>query len=85
VQAYAILAEHIDMRAQQVFEILPQPYEIEQAASRFHLDEEVNVAGESVTSGCRAEHSDVAGAVARGASQDFLASTTQAIKIDPDW
>jgi hypothetical protein len=39
VGAHATIAEHIDVDAEQILEILPQPHEIEQAPARFHLYE----------------------------------------------
>ena len=82
VRAHTPLAEHVDVRAQQVFKILPQAHEIEQTPSGVHLDKEINVADrDGVTSGHRARHSDVAGAVARCAAQDLLAATTQALEV----
>jgi hypothetical protein len=43
-RAHAAIAEHIDMGAEQILEILPQTNEVDQAAPRSHLDQEVHVA-----------------------------------------
>lgn len=40
----AAIAEQVDMSAKQLFEVLPEPHKIKQAASWLHLDQQVHVA-----------------------------------------
>jgi hypothetical protein len=44
VRAQSAITEHIDVAAEQVGEVLPEPDEVQQASSRFHLDQKVDVA-----------------------------------------
>jgi hypothetical protein len=44
MRAHATIAEYVDMRALEVFEVLPQAHKIEQATAGFHLNEQVYIA-----------------------------------------
>jgi hypothetical protein len=70
MRADAPVAEHLDVSAKQVFEILPEPDEVEQAAPWLHLHEQIYVAVRlSFASGSGAEHSHVARTVLGRAPQ----------------
>lgn len=71
--AHAAVAEHIDLSAKQILQVLPQADEIDQAATGFHLDQEINVARSiRVPSRHRAEHTDVARPVLSGLPQNLF-------------
>src|SRR5665213_1856166 len=83
MRAHTAVAEHIDMGAEHVLQVLPEPDEVDQAATRFHLDQEVHVARRvRLTAHYRAEHTHVASAVVCSAAQDLLPPGTQPSKID---
>jgi hypothetical protein len=83
MRTHAAIAEYVDIRAKQVFEILLQADEIEQITAGLHLDEQVNIAGRTrLSSGYRAEHANVARTVIRCALQDLVPLHPQPVKVD---
>jgi hypothetical protein len=60
VWAQAPIAEHVHLTAKQILQVLPQPDKIQQASSRFHLDQQVYVAScPRLTLGDRAEDANI--------------------------
>lgn len=83
MRAHAAVAEHVNMGAKHVLQVLPQAHEIDQAATRLHLDQQVNVARRiRVPAHHRAEHTHIARTVLGGVSQDLLPSGAQPSKVD---
>src|ERR1700728_863786 len=81
--AHTAVAEHIDMGAEHVLQVLPQPHEVDQAAPRFHLDQEVHVARRiRLAAHHRAEHTHVARTMLSSEPQDLLSPSAQPSKID---
>jgi hypothetical protein len=71
------------MGVEQIFEILPQADEVDQAAPRLHLDQKVNVApGARLATSDRAEHAHIARAVLGDVPQDFIPSGTKLAKVE---
>jgi hypothetical protein len=83
MRTHAALAEHIDMNTKQILQVLPQAHQINQAASRFHLYEQVDIARlVQLASDDRAKHAHVARAVIGRVAQNLLPPGTQLSKID---
>jgi len=88
-----IAAAHPDRRVEvrtldvnddeQVFEVLPQPDEIEKAAARLHLNKQIDVATVAgFAPGRRAEHADIARTSARRISKDLVSTSAQIVEVD---
>src|ERR1700677_2698297 len=83
--AHTAVAEHIDVGAEHVLQVLPQPHKVDQAPPRLHLNQEVHVAQRTrLPAHHRAEHAHVARAVVSSAAQDLLPPGTQPSKVDLD-
>jgi hypothetical protein len=81
MRAQPAIAEHIDVAAEQIGEVLPKPDEVQQASARFHLDQKVNVAPAGhLPSSDRSEHAHVSRAVTGCAGDDFVTTLAQALK-----
>lgn len=82
MRADAAVAEHVHVGFEEVFEVLPEPDEVEQAAAGLHLDEQVDVAVLLLlAAGGRPEDADVAGSVPLGAIEDLRAPHAQPPKL----
>ncbi len=63
---------------QQLFQVAPKAGLLEEPASPLHVDEQIEIALQSVlSSGNRSEHLHPSGAMKRGHSLDFVAPLTQ--------
>lgn len=83
MRTHAAIAQQIDMYAKQVFDVLPECNEIEQAATRLHLDKQIDIAHLPGFAPCqRAEDANIARAMSRRTVQDLIATSAQAIQID---
>jgi hypothetical protein len=81
MRAQPAIAEHIDVAAEQVGEVLPEADEVQQASSRFHLDQKVNVAPAGhLPSSNRSEHTHVSRTVTGCAADDFMTTLAQTLK-----
>jgi len=66
--------DHIYLASQQFFQVLLDGDDIEQAASRFHFDQEIQIAGlRGFTPGHRTEEAHITGPMSLGDFQDLSA------------
>jgi hypothetical protein len=83
VWADASVGEHVDMAAQQILKVLPEPNEIEQVASWLHFDEEIQIAARlRFAPGSRAEHAHVTGTMLSGIRQDLPAPDAESGEVE---